>query len=135
MAIAKFEYYVNEELNSKEENDTYMNESTATSESDIYPMSDKLYMANKSGGVPILGDIRTNPIDGYIKAEDSPMINSLTLKKGQRTKSIRKKEAVIYWMAYLQKKLFQQDVQIYAELMNMASSSHNIENYRYHSST
>jgi hypothetical protein len=72
-------------------------------------MSDKLYHGGKN--VPILGDIRTTPIDSYVKAEDSPMINSLTMKKGQpRIKSIRKKEAIIYWIAYLQKKLYQQDV-------------------------
>jgi hypothetical protein len=69
-------------------------------------MSDKLYQGGKN--VPILGDIRTTPIDSYVKAEDSPMINSLTMKKGQqRIKSIRKKEAIIYWIAYLQKKLYQ----------------------------
>ncbi len=68
-------------------------------------MSDKLYMGGKN--VPVLGDIRTTPIDSYVKAEDSPMINSLTMKKGQqRIKSIRKKEAIIYWIAYLQKKLY-----------------------------
>ncbi len=81
-----------------------MNDSTADSE--VYLMSDKLYQGGKN--VPILGDIRTTPIDSYVKAEDSPMINSLTMKKGQqRIKSIRKKEAIIYWIAYLQKKLYQ----------------------------
>jgi hypothetical protein len=43
-------------------------------------MSDKIYHGGKN--VPILGDIRTTPIDSYVKAEDSPMINSLTMKKG-----------------------------------------------------
>lgn len=80
-------------------------------------MSNKLYHGGKN--VPILGDIRTTPIDSYVKAEDSPMINSLTMKKGQRIKSIRKKEAIIYWIAYLQKKLYQQDVQLYVELLNL----------------
>jgi hypothetical protein len=69
-------------------------------------MSDKIYYGGIN--VPILGDIRTTPIDSYVKAEDSPMINSLIMKKGQqRMKSIRKKEAIIYWIAYLQKKLYQ----------------------------
>jgi hypothetical protein len=97
---------VNEELNFKDDHDTSMSESTCDSE--IYPMSNKLYQGNKI--VPILGDLRSKPIDSYVKAEDSPMINSLTMKKGQRVKSIRKKESVIYWIAYLQKKLYQQDV-------------------------
>ena len=75
VAIAKFEQQVNEELNFKEED---ANESTA--ESEVYLMSDKLYQGGKN--VPVLGDIRTTPIDSYVKAEDSPMINSLTMKKG-----------------------------------------------------
>lgn len=66
---------MNEELNFKEED---ANESKA--ESEVYLMSDKLYQGGKN--VPVLGDIRTTPIDSYVKAEDSPMINSLTMKKG-----------------------------------------------------
>lgn len=117
VALAKFEQQVNEELNFNDE-DASTNDLTATSnDSEVYPMSNKLYHGGKN--VPILGDIRTTPIDSYVKAEDSPMINSLTMKKGQRIKSIRKKEAIIYWIAYLQKKLYQQDVQLYVELLNL----------------
>lgn len=77
VALAKFEQQVNEELNFRDD-DAMMSESTCDSE--IYPMSDKLYHGGKN--VPILGDLRTTPIDSYVKAEDSPMINSLTMKKG-----------------------------------------------------
>ena len=68
---------------------------------DLYPPTRKLYTPSlKNNQLPILGDFRNAP-DSYVRAEDSPLINSLTNQSNQRLKSIRKKEAIIYWVAYL----------------------------------
>ena len=88
---------------------------------DFYPPSRKIYTPSlKNYQAPVLGDFRQGP-DYHVKAEDSPLINSLTNKNNQRLKSIRKKEAIIYWVAYLQKKLYQQDIQLQIELMNQVN--------------
>jgi hypothetical protein len=52
------------------------------------------------------------------------MINALTLKappdytRSHRIKSIYKKETIIYWISYLQKKLHQQEKQIICQEKN-----------------
>jgi hypothetical protein len=78
-----------------------------------YPLDDKFYYPPKPSKplphVPLKS--HRLALDSYLRAEDSPMINALTRKdppdflRETRIKSISKRETIIYWISYLQKKL------------------------------
>ncbi len=97
----------------------------------FYPFDDKLF--NRRVPSPPVGDFRRVYLDSHLKPEDSPMINALTPKvppeytRLRRVKSILKKEAHIYWIAYLQKKLMQQERHSMVELKNQGDDKYSMD--------
>jgi hypothetical protein len=92
----------------------------------VYPLDMKFYYPPKPSKslIPSQGSHRQS-LDATLNAQDSPMINALTKKTSVdfsspniREKSIYKRETIIYWISYLQKKLLQQERQIICQEKN-----------------
>ena len=88
----------------------------------FYIFDDKLYQPVIRR--PKATTFPNKPIDQYLTANDTPMTNALTFKDQvtftqiRRNKSIMQNNTMIYWIAYLQKKLYQQDKQTITDFKN-----------------
>ena len=106
---------------------------TVSSLASYYPFADKLYqpLSNRRQRMDQLEEEKSNPlvdfrtsIEANVHANDSPMINALTFQRDgnsqtkRRSKSILLNDTTIYWIAYLQKKLYQQEKQLIIEAKN-----------------